>query len=356
MRYSKGRPEMAEARRVSQLRAIAPVESLPWTLARVLSARRVRLQRTVTVAITLAVAFTVASSFALTALIGSMVRGFTQRVEPVDLPFDAAVLFDRQADVAAFMQAKGWAGLATVRIVPWAPADSPQVGLTLIGMDGVPQGELRPVTASLPGWRYADPVVVRGLPGVGEAAVFTLFAKADKSRLLVEVSKLQVLYPSSAVTERSGLSLADAASRRAFLPWQAISLGVLSMSAAAISCVLAVTFLGRKRSLGILKALGSTTGGLMRLFLLETGLMGGMGIPLGLLLGSGVAVWALGQGAVTVWCFAVSAAFGMAALALGVLLPVRLVRNGSCEQLLNNRPVYAISNPSCAKCGLCGGF
>jgi hypothetical protein len=65
---------------------------------------------------------------------------------------------------------------------------------------------------------------------------------------------------------------------------------------------------------------------------------------------------AFGPKGATLPCFLISAFFGLAALALGIYLPLRLIRNGSCDQLLNNRPVYAATIPSCAKCGLCGGF
>lgn len=348
---------MAEEGCVPQSLGVRPAVSLPWSLTRVLSWRRVRQNRAVTVIVTLAIAFTVASSFALTALIGSMMRGLARRTAPVELPFDAIVLFDKASDCTVFLQGRAkWEDMAVLSVAPWARADAPHVGLTLIGKDDLSQGELHPVTSSLPGWRYASPATVRALPGAGEAVVFAFVAGADKGRFLDEVAKLQRLYDCTTVTERSGSTLAESASRWAFLPWQFISLGVLMMSAAAISCVLAVAFLGRKRSLGILKVLGSTTMGLRRLFLLETALMGGMGVPLGFLSGSGVVMWALGQSAVTVSCFLVSAFFGLAALAFGVILPVRLVRNGSCDQLLNNRPIYAVTNPSCAKCGLCGGF
>lgn len=156
--------------------------------------------------------------------------------------------------------------------------------------------------------------------------------------------------------EPQGLALARAVGRRASLPWIGVSAGALLMSGVAISCVLAVAFLGRKRSLGVMKVLGATGSDLRSLFMLETCLLGGAGIPTGMLLGFGAIAWVFGTTAVTPMCFLVSASFGLAALALGIYLPLRLIRNGSCDQLLNNRPVYAASNPSCAKCGLCGGF
>lgn len=153
-----------------------------------------------------------------------------------------------------------------------------------------------------------------------------------------------------------GLALARGAARRASLPFIGVSALTLCISGVAISCVLAVAFIGRKRSLGILKVLGGTTADLYRLLTLETCYLGGIGIPAGLLLGLGATASHLGVSAATPACYLVSAFFGLAALAFGVYLPIRLVKNGSCDQLLNNRPVYATKNPSCAKCGLCGGF
>jgi ABC-type antimicrobial peptide transport system permease subunit len=47
---------------------------------------------------------------------------------------------------------------------------------------------------------------------------------------------------------------------------------------------------------------------------------------------------------------------GILTMAAGVWMPLQLIKNANCDQLLNNRPVYVISNPSCANCGLCGGI
>lgn len=153
-----------------------------------------------------------------------------------------------------------------------------------------------------------------------------------------------------------GLELIRDVVRRGYVPYVGIAALVLCIAAAGISCVLAVAFMGRKRSLGILKVLGVTNPDLGRAFALETLLLGGLGIPAGILLGLALTSIVLGSHAAVLSCYLVSASFGLAALALGALLPLRLLWNGSCEQLLNNRPVYASRNLSCAKCGLCGGF
>jgi ABC-type lipoprotein release transport system permease subunit len=153
-----------------------------------------------------------------------------------------------------------------------------------------------------------------------------------------------------------GAEMVRRATRAAFLPWHVVSLAAAVVALSGIACVLSVNFVGRKKSLGILKTLGGTTRDLTRLLALEAAFMAAFGLPLGLLGGSAITGFYLGTQALSPWCFVVSIVFGVLSLASGVYLPVRLVRNASCAQLLLNRPVYAFSNPSCAQCGLCGGF
>jgi hypothetical protein len=153
-----------------------------------------------------------------------------------------------------------------------------------------------------------------------------------------------------------GAAMIRQAARAAFLPRHVVSLAAAVVALSGISCVLSVSFVGRKKSLGILKTLGGTTRDLAGLMALETAFMGAFGIPIGLCCGSVITAVYLGTQALSPWCFVVSVVFGVLSLTFGVYLPVRLVRNASCAQLLNNRPVYAFSNPSCAQCGLCGGF
>ncbi|HHX29526.1 MAG TPA: hypothetical protein GX716_11050 [Firmicutes bacterium] len=153
-----------------------------------------------------------------------------------------------------------------------------------------------------------------------------------------------------------GAAMIRQAARAAFLPWHVVSLAAAVIALSGISCVLSVAFVGRKKSLGVLKALGVTTRDLTRLLALEAVYMGAFGLPAGLAGGSVVTSLYLGTQAISLWCFISSTIFGVLSLAFGVYLPVCLVRNASCAQLLNNRPVYAFSNPSCAQCGLCGGF
>ncbi len=153
-----------------------------------------------------------------------------------------------------------------------------------------------------------------------------------------------------------GAAMIRKAAMEAFLPWHIVSVGAAVIALSGISCVLSVAFVGRKKSLGILKTLGGTTRDLSRLLTLEAVYMSALGFPAGIAGGLVMTSFYLGAQAVSPWCFVVSILFGVLSLALGVYLPIRLVRNASCAQLLLMRPVYAFSNPSCAKCGLCGGF
>lgn len=325
--------------------------------------RQVRRHGAVTGLVTVAVALTVAASFAVTAMIGALTRGVTGRVAPLELPFDAVALFARESDARAFMQGLSkWEDLAQVDAFPWARPDSPEGNLIVLGAGAPESGPGLPdaielLSPVLPSWRCASPATVTGMSGVGQGALFTFREAADRARATREVERLVSTYPGTIVVSgESGSALAGSTSRRALATYQVVSAGAALMSAAGIACVLAVAFLGRKRSLGILKVLGGTVPDLQRLFLVEAAFMGGAGIPVGLVLGYGIAAWAYGAASATLPCFLVGSAFGAVALLFGAYLPVRLVRNGTCDQLLNNRPVYAMSNPSCAKCGQCGGF
>lgn len=179
------------------------------------------------------------------------------------------------------------------------------------------------------------------------AAAFTVTAM---TRVMVWNIQARIREPGK------GTAMIRAAAKRAFLPWHAVSLAAVVVASAAISCVLAVAFVGRKKSLGVLKILGGTARDLARLLYAEALYMGVLGIPIGMAAGMAIVANRLGLPAITPWCFVVSAASGATTLGFGVWIPMRLVRNASCDQLLHNRPVYAFSNPSCAKCGLCGGF
>ena len=342
-------------------------QPLTWPLVRAMSIRRVKRQRAVSAAIALAVASVVALSFVVTAWTGARARSLTGRAAAVSLPFDCVVLFESDEDAQAFLKDKArWEGVSLLWSVPWAVVDAPGGSLTVLGLmdegtfsrrDDGEKLAFQPISGSLPRWAQGPREVVGSLPGARQGVVFEFTGPLDgKAAFLAGLEGLATRYSCMVVSEISGRVLAEEASGRAFGVWQMVSVLVALMSAVAISCILAASFLGRKRAFGILRVLGTTTAGLMRLMFAEVALMGAAGIPLGAAVGFILTGLGLGWSAVTLWCFAVSGSFGVLSLALGVVLPIVLIRNGSCDQLLNNRPVYAMTNPSCAKCGLCGGF
>lgn len=185
------------------------------------------------------------------------------------------------------------------------------------------------------------------------AASFTVTAMTEAMVWRMEDRAVGGLSPEAA---GKAAEMVRRAARAAYLPWHAVSLAAAVVALSGIACVLSVSFVGRKKSLGIMKTLGGTTRDLMRLMALEATFMAAFGIPLGLLGGALMTGVYLGPQAISPLCFVVSLVFGVLSLGAGVYMPVRLVRNASCAALLLNRPVYAFSNPSCAQCGLCGGF
>lgn len=192
----------------------------------------------------------------------------------------------------------------------------------------------------------------------GAAAIVALSAALTVAASMVVmgmIGKSSIGFAERITSDFESLRFVRKALMRAYLPWQAVSGMVALTAAAAVSCVLAVSFLGRKRALGILKVIGATRSDFTRLMLVECGYLGLAGIPLGLFFGVALNRFALGT-PVPISAVPISLTLGVLALCLGAFLPQRLLRNATCDQLLNNKAVYAISNPSCAECGLCGGF
>jgi predicted lysophospholipase L1 biosynthesis ABC-type transport system permease subunit len=192
----------------------------------------------------------------------------------------------------------------------------------------------------------------------GAAAIVALSVSLTVSASMVVtgmVSKSGIGFAARIASDSESMSFVRKALARAYLPWQAVSAMVALTAAAAVSCVLAVSFLGRKRSLGILKVIGATKSDFVRLLVIECGYLGMVGIPAGLLYGAILNRFAL-RAPIPISAVPISSTLGILALCVGAFLPLKLLRNATCDQLLNNKAVYAISNPSCAECGLCGGF
>lgn len=131
-----------------------------------------------------------------------------------------------------------------------------------------------------------------------------------------------------------------------------VSLGLLS--------VLLLSFIQRKRQFGVMKAVGLTNPELQFLLLAEGGMIVAagaiVGIPTGMVLVSQLSA-RLGL-TLTLRPGALAGAVVLAAAVfyLGSLIPATVSRQAPVDALLYNRRVYYNGNPSCARCGRCGGF
>jgi predicted lysophospholipase L1 biosynthesis ABC-type transport system permease subunit len=181
---------------------------------------------------------------------------------------------------------------------------------------------------------------------VGTSTINRYFAQVERN----------VPEEATVITPYSGTMSLRRATRGAFASWQVISLLVLLSAAAAITCVLTVSFLGRKRSLGIFRVLGGTVADLRRSMALEAAYISLPGIVLGVIAGRRFAGLLETGDLMPPSAYVIAVITGILTMAAGVWMPLQLIKNANCDQLLNNRPVYVISNPSCANCGLCGGI
>jgi len=231
----------------------------------------------------------------------------------------------------------------------------------LKGANPDPASKQESGVVALFGWVSVNPTTIQDIPGVFEGVYVTFDSMYDRvdmrETLCRELSNMLKPYAGATlVTPFTGRNNLREEARRSFSFWHLISFLVLLASAVSIACVLTVSFLGRKRSLGILRVLGTTIKDLRRMMMVEAAYLGFPGIASGLLGGTLLSKYFLGMSNYPAEAFTVGALIGIGTLVTGVWLPLNLVKNASCDQLLNNRPVYIMSNPSCAKCGLCGGL
>lgn len=156
--------------------------------------------------------------------------------------------------------------------------------------------------------------------------------------------------------EPAGQLVARSACQTALGAWTRVLLLLPALGATATTCLLTASLLGRKRCLGVMRAEGGTTRELGRLLLFEALAAGVPGIPLGLGTGevSSKLVWGIWVASAP--ALLASTGIALATVLLGMLLPLLLLKSATTDQLLMNKPVYVISNPSCAKCGACGGL
>lgn len=124
--------------------------------------------------------------------------------------------------------------------------------------------------------------------------------------------------------------------------------------------VILLSFLQRKRPLGVLKALGFDNDDLQAYLLLEGTLMAVIGLLAGMI-ASGVLIWAFNRYTASSFLASAGSVVTAAVLSLALLyvaswLPITLTRRASVNALLQNRRVYLDSTSACAQCGRCGGF
>ena len=366
--------------------------------------RRIRYTPVFAVLVLCAVTVSVAASFLVTTVIARNVEMFSARVEEAFLPFDGMLLFASQEGLGTFMNKERYfrdkANLTVTNYVevestigplkllgngtdletdaiellfPWTPsqpldAQGSEVKAWVIGKDGpesqftwtdvklVSQDESE--THMLYGWASVNPSVIENSKGSKPCVILTttqLYSTNPlRDRLFRDLEK-NSYGATRVITPLSGKVSLERATQGAFSFWHVASLIVLLGTAVAITCVLTVSFLGRKRPLGIIRVLGGTISDLARMMLVEAAYMGAPGIVLGVFAGRYLTVF-LEQGSVLpASAYVVSIVTGVLTLIAGVYLPVKLIKNANCDQLLNNKPVYVVSNPSCANCGLCGG-
>lgn len=381
--------------------------------------RRIRQKPLLALFVTLSVALTVAVSLVITALISENVRILSAQVLETKLPFDALAIFPDHDSLQAFLKRKNAFGksvsVETFRVgefdsnlgpltvmdigkdlppgtisllfevqaemflqkthsdgdarslIAWTEA-SPQHRLewSSVEVHPIAREKTDPGGTSWPkalwGWALVSPGSLDGVPGTREGVQFILgsgtktLTREEKEMLFRNIERLSETYPGTKViTPLSGKTILEREARRCFGVFQLVSFGVLLGSSIAIACVLTVSFLGRKRALGILRVLGGTAKDLRNMMLVEAMYLGIPGIFVGLIAGTASSNRIFGTFAYPS-SLILAGIMGASTLLLGVWMPLRLIRNANCDQLLNQRAVYIISNPSCASCGLCGGF
>lgn len=366
--------------------------------------RRIRYTRAFALLVACSVLLSVTVSFLITTIIAKNVEVLAAKVHLNKLPFHGLVVFDEQKSLETFSKKVRFPG--DMNRIEYAEVESNLGRLCLLGagyelpddtiqllfpfeslgkspkpevsawVDGNPSLKLEWPNMILPGtgqtypalygWALVNPTSISNLPNrrpgiLLEFAEFYMFDPMNPAAS-PGVSKFFTGIENNApegarvITPYSGTISLKRATKGAFSSWQFISLIVLLSAAAAITCVLTVSFLGRKRSLGIFRVLGGTVTDLRRSMALEAAYIGLPGIALGVFAGHNLARLLETGSILPGSAYVIAIITGVLTLVAGVWMPLQLIKNANCDQLLNNRPVYVISNPSCANCGLCGGI
>ncbi|HAI21837.1 MAG TPA: hypothetical protein DCM14_08090 [Clostridiales bacterium UBA8153] len=184
---------------------------------------------------------------------------------------------------------------------------------------------------------------------------------SPRYRLTAATARLARMFPQGTVVTRDtpGVLVLDL-TRRAWSPVLTVMGLVVALAAAGLFSLMLLSFLRRKRYLGMLKALGLESSELGLLLVMEAGLMSVLGLITGWGMAAGL-IWQLNrfhEPALRLGPGDLAASVLLAAgvLVLGSFIPVTLSRRATVDQLLHNRRVYLSPNPSCAQCGRCGGF
>lgn len=372
---------------------------------RLFAHRRIQYTKTFAILVAFSVFLSVTVSFVITTIIARNVEVLTAKVHPTKLPFHGIVTFESQESLDNFVNRIRFPG--TIEQIEYFEVESNIGKLFLLGTgdhlpndtiellysfgppkaetisdivawaEGNPSQKIQWANMIVPksneqsypglyGWALVNPSAKNRLSSWRPGIMLTLdeYYRFDPSssshdRFAAKFFRdIENKAPKGAkvITPYSGKFSLESATEGAFSSWQAISLIVLLAAATAITCILTVSFLGRKRSLGILRVLGVTVTDLRRMMSLETAYIGTPGIILGVFAGKSLSQLLDSSAVLPRSAFIVAVITGTLTLVAGVWMPLRLIKNANCDQLLNNRPVYVFTNPSCANCGLCGGI
>jgi len=261
--------------------------------------RRIKFTKAFALLIACSVFLSVTVSFVITTIIAKNVEVLAARVHPSKLPFHGLLAVDTPMTAGSepgisLPRSVRWPG--NTYSVEWAEVESTVGKLHLLGAGyDLPQDTIQllfPVAtdSGKPGiaaWSPDNPSlklkwsnVILPATGEGYPALYgwalvnpeLLNALPDRRPgILLELAEHYRFDPerTKVITPYSGTMSLKRATRGAFSSWQFISLLVLLSAAAAITCVFTVSFLGRKRSLGIFRVLGATVADLRRSMALE---------------------------------------------------------------------------------------
>ena len=198
-----------------------------------------------------------------------------------------------------------------------------------------------------------------GLGPADNAALVEAYASSSRPGV---ASRITGLYQDAVdvFMPESPASLAGSWLGQAFSPGNVAVFMVFAFSGLGVMNVLLLSFLQRKRQMGVFKALGMDDRDLKQLFFGEGLYVAVAGAALGMvltaalvpLLGSLTGARFIISGGLAIWALVLS----FAVFALAAWLPAMLCQRASVSVLLQNKRIYLDPKISCAECGRCGGF